>query len=76
MTRQIAPGYGAPSAFALEARINALERQISAAAEALTVLAEGLEGPSDDTNHERTEHAARQAHELLLHAGFCDPPSR
>ena len=54
MTRQIAPGYGVPSIFALEARITALEHQISAATEALTVLAKRLEGPSAEAELETT----------------------
>lgn len=57
-----------------QARLDTLERQVRALAEAVRVLAGGLEGgPLQEVNQERPEHAARLAHELLLAAGFVRP---
>jgi hypothetical protein len=69
MTRQIAPGYGMLSGLALEERIHILESKVTAMAEAILILAAGLErtpldGPGDDGGSQ----AARLAHEVLIAA--------
>ncbi|MEU7693005.1 hypothetical protein [Microbispora hainanensis] len=61
----------------LKARLDATERQVSTLAEAVRVLAGGLEsGPLEDPAQSRPEHAARLAHELLLAAGLIRPEER
>ncbi|MEU6414793.1 hypothetical protein [Microbispora sp. NPDC046933] len=58
----------------LKARLDAAERQVRALAEAVRVLAGGLEGgPLEEAGRARPEHAARLAHELLLAAGLIQP---
>ncbi|MEV4294032.1 hypothetical protein [Microbispora rosea] len=58
----------------LKARLDAAERQVRTLAEAVRVLAGGLEGgPLEEAGQARTEHAARLAHELLLAAGLIRP---
>ncbi|MGI8332945.1 hypothetical protein ACRYCC_23585 [Actinomadura scrupuli] len=69
MTRQIAPGYGNPSGAALEERIHILESKVSAMAEAIEILAGGLEGtPMDGPADEGGSKAARLAHDVLIAA--------
>ncbi len=58
----------------LRARLDATERQVRTLAEAVRVLAGGLEGgPLEEAGRARPEHAARLAHELLLAAGLIQP---
>ncbi|OPG03791.1 hypothetical protein [Microbispora sp. GKU 823] len=58
----------------LKARLDATERQVRSLAEAVRVLAGGLEsGPLEEAGRARPEHAARLAHELLLAAGLIQP---
>lgn len=69
MTRQIAIGYTALPAAVLEQRILALEASVAALAEAVGVLAHGMEGtPSHRQDFDEIAHSARAAHELLLAA--------
>jgi hypothetical protein len=52
---------------AIEGRVHRLETRLDALAEAVEVLAHGLEdGPMAEPGHGRAREAARQAHELLL----------
>ncbi|MBC2905794.1 hypothetical protein [Streptomyces cupreus] len=54
-----------------EARLSRLEAQVATLAEALRVLARGLENiPSKDVPPEEAERGARLAHELLLSQGL------
>ncbi|GIH52670.1 hypothetical protein SAMN05421833_1464 [Microbispora rosea] len=58
----------------LKTRLDAAERQVRTLAEAVRVLAGGLEGgPLEEAGRARPEHAARLAHELLLAAGLIQP---
>ncbi|MBX6386120.1 MAG: hypothetical protein IRZ07_24630, partial [Microbispora sp.] len=55
----------------LRARLDTAERQVRVLAEAVRVLAGGLEGgPLEEAGRARPDHAARLAHELLLAAGL------
>ncbi|GGO17856.1 hypothetical protein GCM10010116_36070 [Microbispora rosea subsp. aerata] len=55
----------------LRARLDTAERHVRTLAEAVRVLAGGLEGgPLEEAGRARPEHAARLAHELLLAAGL------
>lgn len=55
----------------LTTRVDRLEQQMQALAEANLVLARGLEGgPLQEAGQAQPEHAARLAHELLLAAGL------
>ncbi|MFF5211088.1 hypothetical protein [Streptosporangium sp. NPDC000396] len=55
----------------LKARMEKVEQQMRALAEASLVLARGLEaGPLQEAGQAQPEHAARLAHELLLAAGL------
>ncbi|WP_340377342.1 hypothetical protein U5640_21190 [Streptomyces sp. SS7] len=54
-----------------EARLSLLETQVTALAEAVRALAQGLESvPSEDTPPEDAARGARLAHELLLSQGL------
>ncbi|MCW2888425.1 MAG: hypothetical protein QOE54_58 [Streptosporangiaceae bacterium] len=69
MTRQIAAGYGIPSGPALEERIHILESKVNAMAEAILILAGGLEGtPMDGPRGDGGSRAARLAHDVLIAA--------
>jgi len=57
----------APAAPALEERVHRLEAQMETLAEAVEVLARGLEnGPMAEPRNRHAEEAARRTHELLL----------
>ncbi|GGT00929.1 hypothetical protein [Streptomyces chromofuscus] len=54
-----------------EARLSRLEAQVATLAEAVRVLARGLENiPSEDVPPEEAARGARLAHELLLSQGL------
>ncbi|MFF1272126.1 hypothetical protein ACFVZC_01645 [Streptomyces marokkonensis] len=54
-----------------EARLSRLETQVATLAEAVRVLARGLEDiPSQDVSPEEAARGARLAHELLLSQGL------
>ncbi|WP_030246308.1 MULTISPECIES: hypothetical protein [unclassified Streptomyces] len=54
-----------------EARLSRLEAQVATLAEAVRVLARGLENiPSQDVSPEEAARGARLAHELLLAQGL------
>lgn len=54
-----------------EDRLSRLEAQVATLAEAVRVLARGLENiPSEDAPPEEAERGARLAHELLLSQGL------
>ncbi|MGC9541306.1 hypothetical protein [Streptomyces sp. UG1] len=54
-----------------EDRLSRLEAQVATLAEAVRVLARGLENiPSQDVSPEEAERGARLAHELLLSQGL------
>ncbi|GEC10432.1 hypothetical protein SSP24_80870 [Streptomyces spinoverrucosus] len=54
-----------------EARLSRLEAQVATLAEAVRVLARGLENiPSKDVPPEEAERGARLAHEILLSQGL------
>ncbi|MBC9725130.1 hypothetical protein [Streptomyces sp. TRM68367] len=54
-----------------EARLSRLEAQVATLAEAVRVLARGLENiPSEDVSPKEAERGARLAHELLLSQGL------
>jgi len=60
----------------MEERVHRLEAQADALAEAIEVLARGLEGgPMTEPRNSQAEAAARRAHELLLLARSA-PPDR
>jgi len=60
----------------MEERMHRLEAQVDALAEAIEVLARGLEGgPMAEPRNRHAEEAARRAHELLLLARSA-PPDR
>jgi hypothetical protein len=67
MVRQIGSHYQEPSGTALEERVHHLETQVATLADALRVLARGLEdGPMTEPGDRTVVTAARQAHDLLL----------
>ncbi len=69
MSRQIGAHYQAPSMTGLEERVHRLESTVAALADALRVLARGLEdGPMSEPGNRTVVEAARQAHDLLLAA--------
>jgi hypothetical protein len=60
----------------MEERVHRLEAQADVLAEAIEVLARGLEGgPMTEPRNRQAEEAARRAHELLLLARSA-PPGR
>jgi hypothetical protein len=64
VSEQSGPG---PAPAALEGRVRILEERVSALADAIRVLARGLEDiPTIEPGQRRAADAARQAHELLL----------
>jgi hypothetical protein len=70
MMRQIGPGYQEASLAALEERVHLLEGKVALLAQALTVLAGGLEGgPPADAGERQAADAARTARGLLARAG-------
>ena len=74
MIRQIGSQYQEPSRPALEERVHHLEIQVATLADALRVLARGLEdGPMAEPGDRTVVEAARQAYDLLLAARV--PPS-
>lgn len=74
MTRQIASQYQEPSRPALEERVHQLETRVATLAEAVSVLARGLEdGPLAEPGERTVVDAARKAHELLLAARTAAP---
>lgn len=69
MSRQIGSQYQEPSKTVLEERVRQLETQVATLADALRVLARGLEdGPLAEPGDRTVVEAARQAHDLLLAA--------
>lgn len=65
-----------PDTGTMEERVRRLEVQADALAEAIEVLARGLEGgPMAEPRNSHVEEAARRAHELLLLARSV-PPDR
>lgn len=69
MIRQIGAHYQEPSMTELEERVRHLESTVATLADALRVLARGLEdGPMAEPGDRTVVEAARQAHELLLAA--------
>lgn len=69
MSRQIGAHYQAPSMTGLEERVHRLESTVATLADALRVLARGLEdGPMAEPGDRTIVEAARQAHDLLLAA--------
>lgn len=67
MMRQIGPHFQEPSMIVLEERVHRLESTVATLADALRVLARGLEdGPLTEPGNKQVTEAARQAHELLL----------
>ena len=64
--------WGSP---AIEDRLHALEGHVAVLAEAVRILARGLEDlPTDEPAGNRAAQAARQAHDLLLAAGLPHAP--
>jgi hypothetical protein len=64
--------WGSP---AIEDRVHALEGRVAVLAEAVRILAHGLEDlPTDEPAGNRAAQAARQAHDLLLAAGLPHAP--
>jgi hypothetical protein len=60
----------------MEERVHRLEAEVDALAEAIEVLARGLEGgPMAEPRNRHAEKTARRAHELLLLARSA-PPDR
>ncbi len=58
---------GSPGTATMEERVHRLEAQADLLAEAIEVLARGLEGgPMAEPRNRHAEEAARRAHELLL----------
>jgi hypothetical protein len=69
MIRQIGSQYQAESRLALEERVHLLETKVTTLADALEVLARGLEkGPLSEPDERQVVDAARTARELLLAA--------
>ncbi len=69
MDRQIGGHYQQPSVMVLEERVSALERQVTALADAVRILSRGLEDfPTAEPGRRPAADAARRAHELLLEA--------
>jgi len=59
--------HGSPGTATIEERVHRLEAQADVLAEAIEVLARGLEGgPMAEPRNRHAEEAARRAHELLL----------
>ena len=74
MTRQIGSQYQAESRLALEERVHLLEARMATLADAVDVLARGLEGgPLAEPDERKVVDAARQAHDLLLAARTAPP---
>jgi hypothetical protein len=68
--------HGSPGTATMEERVRRLEAQADLLAEAIEVLARGLEdGPMAEPRNRQAEQAARRAHELLLLARSA-PPDR
>ena len=73
MSDQTGPG---PAPAALEGRVHILEERVTALADAIRVLARGLEDiPIIEPGPGRAADAARQAYELLLVAEPRTPPA-
>ena len=73
MNEQSGPG---PATAALERRVHVLEERVMALADAVRVLARGLEDiPTIEPGQRRAADAARQAYELLLVAERRTPPA-
>ena len=67
MTKHIGQGHHQPPAAALEERVHVLEGRVTALADALRVMAHGLEDfPTAEPGAKRAAEAARQAFDLLL----------
>lgn len=74
MVRQIGPHFQQPSMVALEERVLRLENVVTLVAEAVRVLARGLEaGPMAEPDARTVTQAARQAHDLLLTLRMPNP---
>ena len=74
MIRQIGSQYQAESRLALEERVHQLEARVATLADAVDVLARGLEGgPLAEPDERKVVDAARQAHDLLLAARTAPP---
>ena len=74
MSRQIGSQYQAESRLALEERVHQLEARMATLADAVDVLARGLEGgPLAEPDERKVVDAARQAHDLLLAARTAPP---
>ena len=72
----LAETHGSPGTATMEERVHRLEAQADVLAEAIEVLARGLEGgPMAEPRNRQAEEAARRAHELLLLARSA-PPDR
>lgn len=75
MSREIGSKYQEPSRSALEERVRLLEARVATLAEAVTVLARGLErGPMAEPGEREMADAARKAHDLLLAAAARAEP--
>jgi hypothetical protein len=74
MIRQIGSQYQAESRLALEERVHQLETRVATLADAVDVLARGLEGgPLAEPDERKVIDAARKAHDLLLAARAVPP---
>ena len=74
MSRQIGSQYQAESRLALEERVHQLEARVATLADAVDVLARGLErGPLAEPDERKVVDAARKAHDLLLAARTVPP---
>ena len=68
---------GSSGSATMEERVHRLEVHADALAEAIEVLARGLEGgPMAEPRNRQAEEAARHAHELLLLARSIPPDRR
>ena len=66
--------HGSPGTATMEERVHRLEAQAGMLAEAIAVLARGLEGgPMAEPRNNQAEQAARRAHELVLLARSAPP---
>jgi hypothetical protein len=66
--------HASPGTATMEERVHRLEAQADVLAEAVAVLARGLEGgPMAEPRNKQAEHPARRAHELLLLARSAPP---
>jgi len=75
MSRQIGSQYQPESRLALEERVHVLEARVANLADAVDVLARGLEGgPLAEPGERKAVDAARKAHDLLL-AARTSPPA-